>query len=118
MKHIISFAGYDETLAWHIMEVDPAHAALLIHVWYQAEKVHQMTVNFPEYDRFAHEFRKIHEQFPGIVSFEKGDFTFELIYDRLGHVRIKWSLAGEETHVLVSDQSYIGQALASIGVYM
>ncbi|HCN57530.1 MAG TPA: hypothetical protein DIS82_05165 [Exiguobacterium sp.] len=118
MKHIISFAGYDETFAWHIMEVDPARATLQIDVWYQAEKVHQMTVSFSEYDRFAHEFRKIHEQFPGIVSFEKGDFTFELIYDRLGHVRIKWSLASEETHVLASDQSYIGQALASIGVYM
>jgi len=118
LKHIISFAGYDETLAWHIMEVDPAHAALLIHVWYQAEKVHQMTVSFSEYDRFAHEFLKVHEQFPGSISFEKGDFTLELTYDRLGHVRIKWSLAGEATHVLASDQSYIGQALASIGVYM
>ncbi|MDX1260139.1 hypothetical protein [Exiguobacterium sp. K1] len=118
LKHIIPFAGYDETLAWHIMEVDPARAALQIDVWYQAEKVHQMTVSFPEYDRFAHEFRKVHEQFPGIVSFEKGDFTFELMYDRLGHVQIKWRLAGERKHVLPSDQSYIGQALASIGVYM
>jgi len=118
LKHIIPFAGYNETLAWHIVEVDPARAALKIDVWYQAEKVHQMTVSFPEYDRFAHEFLKVHEQFPGIVSFEKGDFTLELMYDRLGHVRIKWSLAGEGAHVLASDQSYVGQALASIGVYM
>ena len=117
MKHIIPFAGYNETLAWHIVEVDPARAALKIDVWYQAEKVHQMTVSFPEYDRFAGEFRMVHERFPGSVSFKNSEFVFKLIYDRLGHVRIEWSLSGESKHVLPSDQSYIGQALALIGVY-
>jgi len=117
LKHIIPFAGYNETLAWHIVEVDPARAALKIDVWYQAEKVHQMTVSFPEYDRFAGEFRTVHERFPGSVSFKNSEFVFELIYDRLGHVRIEWSLSGESKHVLPSDQSYIGQALALIGVY-
>jgi len=118
LKHIISFVGYDETLAWHIMKVDQSLATLQIDIWYQAEKIHHMTISFSEYDRFAGEFRMVHEQFPGIVSLKEDDFTFELIYDRLGHVWIEWELAGEAKHVLPSDQSYIGQALALIGVYL
>ncbi|WP_426354337.1 hypothetical protein [Exiguobacterium sp. R-39] len=117
MKHIISFAGYDETIDWHIVEVNQALTTLQLEVWHQEIKLHQMTLSFSEYDRFAREFRIVHEQLSGIVFFEKGDFTFELIYDRLGHVRIEWCLAGEPKHVLPSDQSYIGQALALIGVY-
>ena len=78
MKHIISFAGYDETIDWHIVEVNQALATLQLEVRHQEIKLHQMTLPFSEYDRFAREFRIVHEQLPGIVFFEKGDFTFEL----------------------------------------
>lgn len=117
MNHVISFTGYDETIDWHIVEVNQALATLQIDVWHQDKRIHQMTLSFEEYDRFAHEFRIVHEQFPGIVSFENAGFTFELIYDRLGHVRIDWRHADEANHTLQSDQSYVGQALGLIGVY-
>lgn len=117
MKHVISFVGYDETLVWQIVEVNPIIETLQIEVLYQDMLIHEMMLSFSEYDQFASRFRLVHEQLPGVVSFQDNGFLFELVYDRIGHVQIEWRLAGEAKHTLPSDQSYLGQALALIGVY-
>ncbi|MCT4781027.1 MULTISPECIES: hypothetical protein [Exiguobacterium] len=114
---MISFVGYDETLVWQIVEVNPIIETLQIEVLYQDMLIHEMMLSFSEYDQFASRFRRVHEQLPGVVSFQDNGFLFKLVYDRLGHVRIEWCVAGEPKHVLPSDQSYIGQALALMGVY-
>lgn len=120
MEHTIAFIGYEGKVEWRILQVDRLEERLEIDVVLSQSDnrtSHRCSLSFTEYDRFAHDFLTVHEQLRGFVTYTQADFHMTLTYHRLGHVSIEIGWKSQHTMTLQSDQSYLGRALASIGVY-
>lgn len=118
--HSIYFTGYEEKVEWRILRVNRLEEILEIDVVLSQsdnQTSHRLNMSFAEYDSFAHDFLKVHEQLCGFVTYTQADFHMTLTYHRLGHVSIEIGWKSQHTMTLQSDQSYLGRALASIGVY-
>ncbi len=118
--HSIYFTGYEEKVEWRILRVNRLEEILEIDVVLSQsdnQTSHRLNMSFAEYDSFAHDFLTVHEQLRGSATYTQADFHMTLTYHRLGHVTIEIGWKGQQTIALQSDQSYLGQALASIGVY-
>lgn len=120
MEHTIAFIGYEGKVEWRILRVNRLEEILEIDVVLSRSDnqiSHRLNISFAEYDRFANDFLTVHEQLRGFVTYEQADFQLTLTYHRLGHVSIEIGWKNQNTITLQSDQSYLGRALASIGVY-
>ncbi|MFY7752330.1 MAG: hypothetical protein ACOVQU_11110 [Exiguobacterium acetylicum] len=115
MKHRIVFRGEESSVSWDILHVYPKQEELTIQMTGQDSK-HDISVSFDEYDPFIRNFARVHESLHGEVVFEQGVIRLRLRYDRLGRVFISWS-DGQTSHQFRSDQSYLSEALAQLGVY-
>ena len=115
MKHRIVFRGEESSVSWDILHVYPKQEELTIQMTGQ-DSEHDISVSFDEYDLFIRDFAHVHESLQGEVVFEQGVVRLRLQYDRLGRVFISWS-DGETSHQFRSDQSYVSEALAQLGVY-
>lgn len=115
MKHRIVFRGEESSLSWDILHVYPKQEELTIQMTGQ-DSAHDISVTFNQYDAFIRNFARVHESLYGEVVFEQGVIRLRLRYDRLGRVFISWS-NGQASHQFRSDQSYLSEALAQLGVY-
>ena len=115
MKHRIVFRGEESSLSWDILHVYPKQEELTIQMTEQ-DSAHEFSVTFNQYDAFIRNFARVHESLHGEVVFEQGVIRLRLRYDRLGRVFISWS-DGQTSHQFRSDQSYLSEALAQLGVY-
>lgn len=115
MKHRIVFRGEESSLSWDILHVYPKQEELMIQMTGQ-DSAHEFSVTFNQYDAFIRNFARVHESLHGEVVFEQGVIRLRLRYDRLGRVFISWS-DGQTSHQFRSDQSYLSEALAQLGVY-
>lgn len=82
----------------------------------EQDSAHEFSVTFNQYDAFIRNFARVHESLHGEVVFEQGVIRLRLRYDRLGRVFISWS-DGQTSQEFRSDQSYLSEALAQLGVY-
>lgn len=82
----------------------------------EQDSAHEFSVTFNQYDAFIRNFARVHESLRGEVVFEQGVIRLRLRYDRLGRVFISWS-DGQTSQEFRSDQSYLSEALAQLGVY-
>lgn len=115
MKHRIVFRGEESSVLWEILHVHPTQEELTIQMTGEDSK-HDISVSFDEYDLFIRDFAHVHESLQGEVVFEQGVIRLRLRYDRLGRVFISWS-DGQTSQEFHSDQSYLSEALAQLGVY-
>ncbi|AHA31121.1 MULTISPECIES: hypothetical protein [unclassified Exiguobacterium] len=115
MKHRIVFRGEESSLSWDILHVYPKQEELMIQMTEQ-DSAHEFSVTFNQYDAFIRNFARVHESLHGEVVFEQGVIRLRLRYDRLGRVFISWS-DGQTSQEFRSDQSYLSEALAQLGVY-
>ncbi|MGH1333269.1 MAG: hypothetical protein ACRAUM_05460 [Exiguobacterium indicum] len=115
MKHRIVFRGEEDSISWDILHVYPKQEELTIQMTGQ-DSAHEFSVTFNQYDAFIRDFARVHELLHGEVVFEQGVIRLRLRYDRLGRVFISWS-DGQTSHQFRSDQSYLSEALAQLGVY-
>lgn len=115
MKHRIVFRGEESSVSWDILHVYPKQEELTIQMTGE-DSAHEFSVTFNQYDTFIRNFARVHESLHGEVVFEQGVIRLRLRYDRLGRVFISWS-DGQTNHQFRSDQSYLSEALAQLGVY-
>ncbi|KQS16924.1 hypothetical protein ASF99_11065 [Exiguobacterium sp. Leaf187] len=115
MKHRIVFRGEESSVSWDILHVYPKQEELTIQMTGE-DSEHEFSVTFNQYDAFIRNFARVHESLYGEVVFEQGVIRLRLRYDRLGRVFISWS-DGQTSHQFRSDQSYLSEALAQLGVY-
>lgn len=115
MKHRIVFRGEESSVLWEILHVYPTQEELTIQMVGRNSE-HQFSVTFNQYDAFIRNFAHVHESLHGEVVFEQGVIRLRLRYDRLGRVFISWS-DGQTSQEFRSDQSYLSEALAQLGVY-
>ncbi|AOS99114.1 MULTISPECIES: WapI family immunity protein [Exiguobacterium] len=115
MKHRIVFRGEEGSVSWDILHVYPTQEELTIQMKEQ-DSERNISVSFDEYDLFIRAFARVHESLHGEVVFEQGVIRLRLRYDRLGRVFISWS-DGRTSQEFRSDQSYLSEALAQLGVY-
>lgn len=115
MKHRIVFRGEESSVSWEILHVYPTQEELTIQMVGRNSE-YQFSVTFNQYDAFIRNFAHVHESLHGEVVFEQGVIRLRLRYDRLGRVFISWS-DGQTSHQFRSDQSYLSEALAQLGVY-
>ncbi|WP_214725184.1 MULTISPECIES: hypothetical protein [unclassified Exiguobacterium] len=115
MKHRIVFRGEESSVSWDILHVYPKQEELTIQMTGE-DSEHEFSVTFNQYDTFIRNFARVHESLQGEVVFEQGVICLCLRYDRLGRVFISWS-DGQTNHQFRSDQSYLSEALAQLGVY-
>ncbi|WP_215148600.1 hypothetical protein [Exiguobacterium sp. s91] len=115
MKHRIVFRGEESSVSWDILHVYPKQEELTIQMT-REDSEHEFSVTFNQYDAFIRNFARVHESLHGEVVFEQGVIRLCLRYDRLGRVFISWS-DGQTNHQFRSDQSYLSEALAQLGVY-
>jgi len=115
MKHRIVFRGEESSVSWDILHVYPKQEELTIQMTGE-DSEHEFSVTFNQYDTFIRNFARVHESLYGEVVFEQGVIRLRLRYDRLGRVFISWS-DGQTSQEFRSDQSYLSEALAQLGVY-
>ncbi|MCY1689555.1 hypothetical protein OVA29_00660 [Exiguobacterium sp. SL14] len=115
MGHQITFRGEAHSVKWEILDVDSVKEELTIQMTGEHSE-QRFSIPFVAYDMFIRDFARVHESLQGEVIFEQDAIYLSLRYDRLGRVYITWS-DGETSHQFRSDQSYISEALAQIGVY-
>ncbi|KTR60960.1 hypothetical protein RSA42_06570 [Exiguobacterium indicum] len=115
MKHRIVFRGEESSVSWDILHVYPKQEELTIQMMVE-DSEHEFSVTFNQYDTFIRNFARVHESLYGEVVFEQGVIRLRLRYDRLGRVFISWS-DGQTSQEFRSDQSYLSEALAQLGVY-
>lgn len=115
MVHQITFRGEGHSVKWEILDVDSVKEELTIQMTGENSK-QRFSIPFVAYDAFIRDFVRVHESLQGEVVFEQDAIHLSLRYDRLGRVFITWS-DRETNHQFRSDQSYVSEALAQLGVY-
>ena len=115
MIHQIVFKGEEGRVSWNILHVHSKQQELTIQMTGENSE-QRLSVPFDMYDAFIRQFARVHESLEGEVVFEQGAMRLHLRYDRLGRVFISWS-DGKTSQAFRSDQSYLSEALAQLGVY-
>lgn len=115
MIHQIAFKGEEGSVLWNILHVHSRQQELTIQMTGENSE-QRFSIPFVAYDAFIRDFARVHESLQGEVVFEQGVIRLRLRYDRLGRVFISWS-DGQTSQDFRSDQSYLSEALAQLGVY-
>ena len=115
MIHQIAFKGEEGNVSWNILHVHSRQQELTIQMTGENSE-QRFSIPFVAYDAFIRDFARVHESLQGEVVFEQGVIRLRLRYDRLGRVFISWS-DGQTSQDFRSDQSYLSEALAQLGVY-